>query len=745
MLLAWVWSIWTGSFRIWKVCCSALRPASDKDNTEVAAPQPRRAPRFEILYPGGAVLRQSRDLDSAKLEVLPCGSVVSLIEDCGRRWHVRAGTGASGWISARGPDDEPIVRRLPARDAEVEELPTPRQPRAAADRRENANSDADFHRKWQRIRVDVVGSEAKPLSIRHGTPGMLPISRWRPSRRLGNSPPPRGIRDPIGVRFASGMASSSSDIPRLEAPPEPSKSSKAAPHRSISVSTPEDLLDFSSGPSSTQHADRPMGVPALADILSTWTADNVFATAPPAVGRTARVDMTEEHGTRIPEAPPSRSLSGVGQDLLSKVEVSASSLAISGTLLEDDEEKASSEPSPKSATRRAKVERSPENMGPDDFDFSLLEDGDEPDPRSRTSNRRIQEKLAGIEAPAMPADTADEVPKASEEDPDEKPGLWEVPLRPPTSIERRSLYVRSEEEAEEEDNDAEACGGNFWVPAEQATKEALETTPAKAVDNPFNTSIWEDPRANALLSPAALPTPSGSLWDDAVWAQLAAHGGRDLGSQTAATGGESVATANPAAAAALDLLTGDSPNRHAINVQLAAAAAPDSGDAAAGGGVAEMRPRPLAISTAGAGGSPGPADRVSNGPPQVSGARAAVSPTVGAGVVHGQVSESGSAAIGLTPTSTTSVGANARVPGRGNKKIPKAVSDSTTPNSVTGSAASTLREGPHSQVTTSTAASTTATAAPATVAGAHASSSFEAQVIGGASSAAALWLSSDAS
>jgi hypothetical protein len=145
------------------------------DNKQASAEE---APRLVVVHAGGAVLRATSNINSAKVGNLRRGEVVPIVKEAGRRACVQTQEGARAWISTVNTDGEPIVRRVTASTKyKAKDMPI-EGTSAFADAFE-----ARWQEKWQRLRVDADRKEARPHSMRSSVPG-LPIFAWRPSGKL---------------------------------------------------------------------------------------------------------------------------------------------------------------------------------------------------------------------------------------------------------------------------------------------------------------------------------------------------------------------------------------------------------------------------------------------------------------------------------------------------------------------------------------------------------------------------------
>lgn len=215
---------------------------------------PHDAARFKVIHPGGALLRSDADLGSTPITMLPQGQVVQGLEERGRRARVRLSDGTQAWLSLYEVDGTPIMRRLSAGGAaSATKVSVDRSmPRAQSqDFRE------EFEKKWQRLRVDADGLEARPHRLRDGSMG-IPILRWRPA-----SQPQPNPSDPDEDDWPLP------ELEPLDPPPKPLLSCQQLEEKE--VAEPEDLLDISD-PTTVEEADvftTGSRLPSLVTIFST--------------------------------------------------------------------------------------------------------------------------------------------------------------------------------------------------------------------------------------------------------------------------------------------------------------------------------------------------------------------------------------------------------------------------------------------------------------------------------------------
>lgn len=216
--------------------------------------------KFQVIHPGGAVLREGILADSAKVAVVHRGEVVRLLEETGRRAHVRLDDGTSGWMSFYTANEEPIVRRV-APGGEMPEHPLD------SERRELTNTEMTFserfERKWQRVNVNADRDEAKPLRIRDAPPG-VPIQKWRPSSELSAFMGTTGVDS----KGPNSSRSNSKKIPKLKPPPSSTTGWSVPPSLEVTkrrtIAPGEDLMDFDEECGSEDQRR----VPTLTSILS---------------------------------------------------------------------------------------------------------------------------------------------------------------------------------------------------------------------------------------------------------------------------------------------------------------------------------------------------------------------------------------------------------------------------------------------------------------------------------------------
>ncbi|CAE7783973.1 TATDN2 [Symbiodinium microadriaticum] len=237
---------------------------------------------LELVYVGGAMLRESCELNSAEVAVVHCGERVLLLQEVGRRARVRTVDGFIGWISLYTADNVAIARKV-SRDVQH-----------SFKDRGRASFREEFEQKWRRLRVDPGSPEGRIHALRQSA-GRVPISEWRPSGMPG-APSPQ--RTPPVPRL-----SPPSSTPQKDNTPAAASSSGGA---TVVARPMEDLLDLSEEkePPSSQRSR----VPDLAEVLSA-----AAGSSPPTYRELCATDgdgdATASSG--IPEAPPSREKPGL--------------------------------------------------------------------------------------------------------------------------------------------------------------------------------------------------------------------------------------------------------------------------------------------------------------------------------------------------------------------------------------------------------------------------------------------------
>eukprot|EP00439_Symbiodinium_sp_Y106_P066731 s3627_g10.t3 len=238
---------------------------------------------LELVYVGGAMLRESCELNSAEVAVVHCGERVLLLQEVGRRARVRTVDGFIGWISLYTADNVPIARKV-SRDVQH-----------SFKERGRASFREEFEQKWRRLRVDPGPPEGRIHALRQSA-GRVPISEWRPSGMPG-APSPQ--RTPPVPRL-----SPPSSTPQKDNTPAAASSSGGA---TVVAHPMEDLLDLSEEkePPSSQRSR----VPDLAEVLSA-----AAGSSPPTYRELRAADGDGDGATAssgIPEAPPSREKPGL--------------------------------------------------------------------------------------------------------------------------------------------------------------------------------------------------------------------------------------------------------------------------------------------------------------------------------------------------------------------------------------------------------------------------------------------------
>ncbi|CAE6957686.1 unnamed protein product [Symbiodinium sp. CCMP2592] len=238
---------------------------------------------LELVYVGGAMLRESCELNSAEVAVVHCGERVLLLQEVGRRARVRTVDGFIGWISLYTADNVPIARKA-SRDVQH-----------SFKDRGRASFREEFEQKWRRLRVDPGPPEGRIHALRQSA-GRVPISEWRPSGMPGAAPP-SPLSPPSPQRTPVPRLSPPSSSPRKDNTPAASSSGGAT----VVARPMEDLLDLSEekeAPSSQRSR-----VPDLAEVLSA-----AAGSSPPTYRELSAADGDGDGATAsgIPEAPPSR-------------------------------------------------------------------------------------------------------------------------------------------------------------------------------------------------------------------------------------------------------------------------------------------------------------------------------------------------------------------------------------------------------------------------------------------------------
>eukprot|EP00928_Gymnodinium_smaydae_P056539 TRINITY_DN39909_c0_g1_i1.p1 TRINITY_DN39909_c0_g1~~TRINITY_DN39909_c0_g1_i1.p1 ORF type:complete len:702 (-),score=98.44 TRINITY_DN39909_c0_g1_i1:52-2082(-) len=224
---------------------TALRDRAGRDSVRsrgdsVLAPGEKL---YEVVYPGGTILRSGEDVMSPPVATLRPRDRVIVYEERGRRVAVQTRKGLHGWLSLCTSEDVPILRLVAQRPL---------------DSRREQLSETEREAKWAGIRVDAGGREAQPLSVRASGPG-VPVNLWRP-------PPDLGVPKP------KPQPSRPQPVPKLEAPPGIVRGALSArePMR-------EDLLGMGDG--NKQHSQRVRFVTDGEDLLD-FSAPSVFDTDP---------------------------------------------------------------------------------------------------------------------------------------------------------------------------------------------------------------------------------------------------------------------------------------------------------------------------------------------------------------------------------------------------------------------------------------------------------------------------------
>lgn len=301
--------VWRTVNRTWK---NVWAPAGARYSSASVSRAERLVPKtkVEVVHVGGAIIRRGVSNESVKLGTLCFAERASLLEDQHGRLRIRTADGTIGWISEITADKTPIVRRSVAQktSADFNDLGTKDTASAFRPRGEAKSSQAggfvdDFEQKWERLRVNADGQEAKPLPIRRAAPG-VPICRWRPGG-VAATRPASVAREDRQRESRTKLA----ELPKIAAPPKPHGTDFGPGSKNLGP--PEDLLDMTcpTDPTGPPHMSS-TGVPTLTEILSTWSTADAFDTSKNAFD-TGRSKSTAEiaelpGGCRVPELPPTR-------------------------------------------------------------------------------------------------------------------------------------------------------------------------------------------------------------------------------------------------------------------------------------------------------------------------------------------------------------------------------------------------------------------------------------------------------
>eukprot|EP00927_Polykrikos_kofoidii_P018935 TRINITY_DN18815_c0_g1_i1.p1 TRINITY_DN18815_c0_g1~~TRINITY_DN18815_c0_g1_i1.p1 ORF type:complete len:524 (+),score=68.16 TRINITY_DN18815_c0_g1_i1:56-1573(+) len=306
------------------------RVTSDDDDDPLARPTALLAHLepgerlYEVIFCGGAILRESVDLNSTRVATLHPGELVVGLEEQGRRISVRTSDGLTGWMSSYTADGLPILRFLVMK----KEVPVVRRwtcIRRALNGMVGLDSKVapigsrtEREAKWERIRVEADGQEAKPFSVRRGSPGM-PLEHWRPPTHRGS---PRGQSHSLPKQQDPSQSTSSNiPVPRLSAPPQSAVALQRDPKgvstsaaglldgfrndevtKVKAVAVGEDLLDLSSSREPGLRSNLPSLIEALRGLP--------VSSGPGGSTRQERVGA-KNTSDGIPDAPPSRGKSAV--------------------------------------------------------------------------------------------------------------------------------------------------------------------------------------------------------------------------------------------------------------------------------------------------------------------------------------------------------------------------------------------------------------------------------------------------
>ncbi|CAE7544884.1 unnamed protein product [Symbiodinium sp. CCMP2456] len=275
--LAWLSQRWEALLAWWQQADGAKgKPVLRRGSIHFCQDSRPPGEVLELVYVGGAMLRESCELNSAEVAVVHCGERVLLLQEVGRRARVRTVDGFIGWISLYTADNVPIARKV-SRDVQH-----------SFKDRGRASFREEFEQKWRRLRVDPGPPEGRIHALRQSA-GRVPISEWRPSGMPG-APSPQ--RTPPVPRL-----SPPSSTPQKDNTPAAASSCGGA---TVVVRPMEDLLDLSEEkePPSSQRSR----VPDLAEVLSA-----AAGSSPPTYRELcADGDGDATASSGIPEAPPSR-------------------------------------------------------------------------------------------------------------------------------------------------------------------------------------------------------------------------------------------------------------------------------------------------------------------------------------------------------------------------------------------------------------------------------------------------------
>lgn len=242
--------------------------------------------RFVVVHPGGAVLRASASINSAKVGSLRRGEVVPIVKEDGRRACVKVpdSQGARAWISTVTAEGMPVVRRVTA-STKYKDMPH-EGTSAFADAFE-----AKWQEKWERLRVEADRKEARPHSVRGSLPGM-PINSWRPTGKYLEGTGAAKLRSRARLREEPPQT-----VPKLEQPASARtglsvfshavypEADDMVPLMSMHEEDLPDLIGFDTWPQRNGVSSK---VPSLAELLGGQ------GKAPLAPGRTADSDLIED-------------------------------------------------------------------------------------------------------------------------------------------------------------------------------------------------------------------------------------------------------------------------------------------------------------------------------------------------------------------------------------------------------------------------------------------------------------------